>query len=385
MISSFQGRPVRQFVAPLALATLVSLSLGGPAAAQAPGGPPPAVTVAKPIVKEFTEIDQYTGRFAPVSFVDVRARASGYLAKVNFNDGDMVKAGDVLFVIDQRPYKAALDQAKASQAAAQARVDFSKTDLERADTLSRQGNISEQVQDQRRQSAQTSQADLANATANVAAVSLNLAFTEVRAPIAGKTSQRLVTEGNIVQTDQTRLTTIVSLDPIYFTFTVDERSFLKYQRTLGIGMSGRETLKPPVMIALTGEERATHRGTLDFVDNSFDQATGSILLRATVENHDNFIKPGLFGTISMPASHPHRGVLIPDEAVVTNQDKILVYAVADDGTVSARDIQTGSKVDGYRVVESGLNGSEKIVIAGLTRVKPGIKVNPTVKDLPPAR
>ena len=306
----------------MAPAILAFLAVAGPAHAQAPAGPP-AVTVASPIVKEITEIDQYTGRFSAVSFVDVRARVSGYLAKVNFNDGDLVKEGDVLFVIDQRPYKAALDQATATRAAAQARVDFSRTDLERAEILNRQGNISEQAQDQRRQLAQTAKADLANATANVAAVSLNLAFTEVRAPISGKASQRLVTEGNIVQADQTRLTTIVSLDPVYFNFTVDERSFLKYQRTLGIGMGGRETLKPPVFIALTGEERAGHRGVLDFVDNSFDQGTGSILLRATVENRDNFIKPGLFGTISMPATHPHRGVLIPDEAVVTNQDKII--------------------------------------------------------------
>ena len=357
---------------------------GASALAQAPAAPP-AVTVAKPVVKEFTEIDQYTGRFTAISNVDVRARVSGYLAKVNFGDGDMVKAGDVLFIIDQRPYKAALDQAKASRAAAQARVDFSKTDLERAEVLNRQGNISEQVSDQRRQTSQTSQADLANATANVAAVALNLDFTEVRAPISGKTSQRFVSEGNIVQADQTRLTTIVSLDPIYFNFTVDERSFLNYQRTLGIGMAGRETLKPPVFIALTGEERAGHRGVLDFVDNTIDQATGSILLRATVENHDNFIKPGLFGTISMPATHPHRGVLIPDEAVVTNQDKLIVYVVADDGTVRPQDIQTGSKVDGYRVVDKGLAGDETIVISGLTRVKAGIKVNPTRKDLPPAR
>lgn len=368
-------------------AAAVAAWLGAAAAAwaQAPATAPPAVTVAAPVVKEITIIDQFTGRFAAVSFVDVRARVSGYLSKVNFNDGDIVKAGDILFVIDQRPYKAALDQAKAVQAAAQARVDFAKTDLERADALIRQGNISEQAQDQRRQSSQTAQADLASATANVAAVSLNLNFTEVRAPITGKASRRLVTEGNIVQADQTQLTTIVSLDPIYFNFTVDERSFLRYQKTLGIGMSGHETIKPPVYIAVTGEERATHRGTLDFVDNAFDQATGSILLRATVANPDNFIKPNMFGTVNMPATHPHRGVLIPDEAVVANQDKLQVFVVGDDGVVSARTIQTGSKVDGYRVVESGLTGNEKIVITGLTRVRPGIKVNPTVKELPPSR
>ena len=369
-----------------AAAFVAVLALSGPGNAQAPGGAPPAVTVAKPIVKEFTEVDQYTGRFTAVSNVDVRARVSGYLDKVNFADGDFVKEGDILFVIDQRPYKAALDQARAARDASKARVDFSRTDLERAEILNRQGNIAEQATDQRRQNAATSQADLASAQANVAAVALNLAFTEVHAPISGKVSQRLVTVGNIVQADQTRLTTIVALDPIYFNFTVDERSFLNYQRTLGIGMGALDaSSKPAIMIALTGEEHAGHPGKLDFVDNAIDQATGSILLRATVENKDSFIKPGLFGNIRMPASKPHRGVLIPDEAVVANQDKLIVYTVADDGTVSPQDVQTGAKVDGYRVVEKGLNGAETIIIAGLTRVKPGIKVQPTRKDLPPAR
>ncbi len=376
--------PFHRALAPFAV--IAVLFAAGSGRAQAPGGPPPAVTVASPIVKEIIETDTFTGRFSAVSNVDVRARVSGYLDKVNFNDGDFVKEGDVLFVIDQRPYKAALDQARATRDSAKARVDFSRTDLERAEILTKQGNIAEQATDQRRQNSQTAQADFASAQANVAAVSLNLAFTEVKAPISGKISQRLVTVGNIVQADQTRLTTIVSLDPVYFGFTVDERSFLNYQRTLGIGMGALDaTSKPSIMIALTGEDRPTHPGKLDFVDNALDAATGSILLRATVDNKDNYIKPGLFGTIRMPASKPHRGVLIPDEATVANQDKLIVYVVADDGTVSPRNIKIGSKVDGYRVVESGLNGAETIVIAGLTRVKPGIKVQPTRKDLPPAR
>jgi membrane fusion protein, multidrug efflux system len=204
--------------------------------------------------------------------------------------------------------------------------------------------------------------------------------------VSGKISQRLVTEGNIVVADQTELTTIVSLDPIYFSFTVDERSFLEYQQDLGIGQGQTLGKAPPkVLIALTGEKDPTHPGVLDFVDNNVDNATGSILLRATVDNHDMTIKPGLFGIISMPASQPYQGVLIPDEAVGTNQDKRIVYVVASDNTVSAREVRIGGTIDGYRIVRKGLDGSETIVISGLTRVRPGAKVNPEVKTLPPSR
>lgn len=368
------------------LALLLVLAGGtAPASAQAPP-PPPTVTVAKPVVKEVVEHDDYTGRFNAIDYVEVRARVTGYLDRINFEDGAFVKKGDVLFVIDRRPYQAVLDQAKAAESSAQARVAFSKTDLERAQALTRTGNITEQSADQRRQSALTAQGDLDSAKAAVAQAALNLDFTEVRAPVSGKISQRLVSQGNIVVADQTELTTIVSLDPIYFSFTVDERSFLDYERTLEIGM-GRTlgSTKPNVVIKLTGEDTPTHKGVLDFVDNKVDDATGTVLLRATVENHDTLIKPGLFGIVSMPASPRYKGVLIPDEAVATNQDKRIVYVVADDGTVSAREVRVGGKIDGYRIVRKGLEGTETIVISGLTRVRPGAKVTPDRKELPPTR
>jgi len=359
----------------------------GIAAAQSPPpAAPPSVTVARPVVKDVVEHDDYTGRFNAIDYVEVRARVTGYLQKIDFQDGAFVNKGDVLFVVDQRPYQATLDQAKAAEASAKARVSFSQTDLERAQSLTRSGNITEQTADLRRQTAQTAQADLESAQANVKQAALNLDFTEVRAPVSGKISQRLVTEGNIVVADQTKLTTIVSLDPIYFSFTVDERSFLDYERNLGIGM-GREPgqTNPAVLVALTGEDKPTHKGVLDFIDNSVDDATGTVLLRATIDNHDTTIKPGLFGVISMPASQTYKAVLIPDEAVATNQDKRIVYVVADDGTASAREVRTGGKIDGYRIVRKGLDGSETIVISGLTRVRPGAKVTSERKDLPPSR
>lgn len=365
----------------------VATALGAlQASAQAPGGPPPKVTVAKPVVREVVEQDQFTGRFDPIEFVEVRARVTGYIEKINFQDGATVKKGDVLFVIDRRPYKAALEQAQASLTSAKARLSFSQTDLERAQTLSKGGNISEQVTDQRRQASQTAQADVDSAEAALRNAQLNYDFSEVKSPIAGRISRRLVTEGNIVITDQTMLTTIVSLDPIYFGFTVDEKSFLKYQGSLGIGMGETQRGKGvPILIALSGEAKPTRKGTLDFVDNRVDDATGTVLLRATVENADGFIKPGLFGTVSMPATKPARGILLPDEAVAANQDKRVVYVVAEDGAVAAKDVKLGPKVDGYRLIREGLKGDETVVVNGTSRVRPGAKVTPESTTLPERR
>lgn len=368
------------------LASLIVIAAAAgapPAVAQAPGGPPPKVTVAKPVVREIVEKDQFTGRFDPIEFVEVRARVTGYIEKINFQDGATVRKGDVLFVIDRRPYKAALEQAQAALTSSKARLSFSQTDLERAQTLSKGGNISEQVTDQRRQASQTAQADVDSAEAALRNAQLNYDFSEVRSPIAGRISRRLVTEGNIVITDQTMLTTIVSLDPIYFGFTVDEKSFLKYQGSLGIGMGETQRGKGvPILIALSSEARPSRKGTLDFVDNRVDNATGTVLLRATVDNPDGFIKPGLFGTVSMPATKPAQGILVPDEAVAANQDKRVVYVVAEDGTVSAKDVKLGPKVDGYRVIREGLKGDETVVVNGTSRVRPGAKVAPESTTLP---
>ncbi|WP_412759741.1 efflux RND transporter periplasmic adaptor subunit [Methylorubrum subtropicum] len=373
---------------PLLLASpLIAALLGaGPALAQAPGAPPPGVTVAKPVVKEIVEQDQYTGRFDPIEYVEVRARVTGYLDKILFQDGANVKKGDVLFLIDRRPYKAALEQAQAALTSAKARLSFTQTDLERAQVLAKGGNISEQVTDQRRQASQTAQADVDSAEAALRNAQLNYDFTEVKSPVNGRISQRLVTEGNIVITDQTMLTTIVSLDPIYFGYTVDEKSFLKYQGTLGIGMGVTQRGKgAPIRIALAGEEKPTRKGTLDFVDNRVDNQTGTVLLRATVENPDGFIKPGLFGIVSMPATKPYQGVLIPDEAVSANQDKRIVYVLGEGDKVAARTVKLGPMVDGYRVIADGLKGDETIVVNGVAKVRPGAQVKPETTQLPPTK
>jgi multidrug efflux system membrane fusion protein len=355
------------------------------AVAQAPpDAPPPPVTVAKPIVKEVVERDDFVGRFEAVDFVEVRARVSGYLAAVSFRDGAIVNKGDLLFSVDKRPYQAALDQAEAAITSAQSRVSFAQSDYERAAALGRTGNITEQALEQRRNALDTARGELLGAQAAARTARLNLGFTEIRAPIGGRIGRRLLSEGNLVTADQTLLTTIVSLDPIYFYFDVDERAFLAYQRNLHIGevTNGNQV---PVVVALTDEKDFTRKGVLDFLDNRVDQATGTMRARASIENKDLFIRPGLFGTIQVPGSPPHRGVLIPDEAIGTDQDRRIVWVVAEDNTVSPRVVRPGPRIDGYRLIREGLKGDETIVVVGLQRVRPGAKVTPQVTTLPPAR
>lgn len=355
--------------------------------AQGPQGAPPPVSVAKPIVRDVIEFDDFTGRFEAVDAVEIRARVGGYLEAVPFTDGSIVKKGDLLFVIDRRSFKAALDQADAALVSAQARLNFAENDLERAENLRKSGNISDQVLDQRRQNYLTAKADHDRADGAVREARLNYEFTEIRAPIGGRISRRLISQGNLVNANTTLLTTIVSLDPIYFYFDIDERSYLAYQRISREANNGQSTRRVgyDVMIGLTDEKEQKRPGTVDFIDNRVDQATGTIRGRATVPNADMFITPGLFGTIRVPGSPQYKGVLIPDEAIVTDQDRRLVWKVAADGTVSAQVVRPGPRIDGFRLIRDGLTGEETIVVNGLQRVRPGAKVTPQVVELPPRR
>ncbi len=370
-----------------ARAGLLLALLAAPAAfAQGPpGGPPPAVTVAKPVVKEVVEYDEFTGRFAATDSVDIRARVSGFLDKVGFNDGAVVKKDDILFLIDRRPYKAALEQAQASVTSAQARLTFGQSDFERAQSLQKTGNIAEQLVDQRRQTFTSARADLDSAEAALRAAQLNYNFTEVRAPIAGRISRRAISEGNLVNANDTLLTNIVSLDPIYFYFDVDERSYLAYSRTLTLAREKKQDMTSTALVGVTDERDLKRPAMLDFLDNRVDQASGTIQARAVVPNKDLFLVPGLFGRIKIAGSTPYRGVLVPDEAIGTDQDRRIVWVVADDGTVSQKVVRPGPKIDGYRLIRSGLTGEETIVINGLQRVRPGAKVTGQRQDLPATR
>jgi RND family efflux transporter MFP subunit len=374
-------RPFAGFI----LAVLV-LPLIGPAAAQGTGGAPPQVTVAKPIVKDIMEWDEFIGRFEAVDQVDVRARVSGYLQQVHFKDGTTVKAGDKLFTIDQRPYQAALQQAEASVTSAQVRVEFTQSDLDRAEQLRRTGNITDQLLDQRRSNFLTARADLDRARAAVQQARLDMEFTEITAPISGRISRKLVSEGNLVNANQTVLTNIVSLDPIHFYFDVDERSYLAYARMGQDGTRPSSRDNPnQVFVATTNEREPNRPGRMDFVDNRLDAATGTMRGRAVFENKDLYLTPGLFGRIRIMGSGLYKGVLVPDEAIGNDQDRRVVFVVGPDDTVSMKPVRPGPRIDGYRVIRTGLTGDETVVVNGLMRVRPGIKIAPQMTTLPPTR
>jgi multidrug efflux system membrane fusion protein len=372
----------------LAAAALMSVASLAPTAwAQGGPGAPPPVTVSKPVLRNIVEMDEYTGRFDAAAFVEVRARVSGYLDTVHFQDGATVNAGDLLFTIDRRTYQAAYNQAQASLNTRQTEFDLAKLEFERYQKLTQTGAAAAATLDQRRQAFLSAQAGIAGARAAAETARLNLSFTEVRAPIAGRISRKLVSEGNLVRENESLLTTIVQVDPVHFYFDIDERSYLSYQRiakqggnTSSGGSNGRG-LKVSVM--LTDEKAFTHQGVLDFTDNRVDASTGTMRLRAVFENKDHFLTPGLFGRIAVPGSPEYQAVMIPDEAILTDLDRRYVYVVGDGGAVQQRPIRTGSRTDNYRIVREGLKGDETVVINGLQRVRlGGGKVTPMPVELP---
>jgi len=351
---------------------------------QAPAGP--AVTVSQPKQKEIVEWDEYTGRFGAVNAVEVRARVSGYLDKVAFKAGETVHKGDLLFVIDPRPFRIALDQAEAQLTQARTKAGFTKRDMERAEPLLAKGTISEQTHDQRAQAEQDALAALKVAEANVASAKLNLEFTEIRSPVTGRVSRELVSTGNLVTGgttgSTTLLTTIVSLDPIYFYFDADEAEYLKYTRLAKSGErpSSREA-GTPVELQLADESGWPHKGKMDFVDNQFDAATGTMRARAVFENSDLLLSPGLFARLRLAGSGLYNATLVPDEAIATDQTQRLVYVVGGDNKVTARPVKLGPVVDGLRVVREGITPDDWVVVKGLQRARPGIIVSPERKPI----
>jgi multidrug efflux system membrane fusion protein len=374
----------------LALAVAGALLLAGcpgeNANAPASAPPPPKVTVAKPVVKQIVEWDDFTGRFAAVDSVDIRARVSGYVDKVNFEEGTLVKVGDLLFTIDPRPYQAVVDESTANLDVANTQYDFASKELSRAESLVKRGNISRSALDERRQQYASAKAQIEGAKAALRRAKLDLAFTQVRAPIAGRVSNKQISVGNLVEADKTVLTNIVSINPMQFYFNIDEQSYLAYARTTleGNGDSGVIS-SIEVRVTLPDEADGKRKGHMDFIDNRIDEATGTMRARAVFPNNDGLLQPGLFGRISIPGSPRHEGILIPDKAISSDQDRRIVYVLNDKNAVSARVVRPGPHVDGYRVIRKGLTGSERIVINGLMRVRPGVTVAPQLVELPPVR
>lgn len=378
---SHSGRHARRAAGQIAT-WLLSSCFAASAWAQAPL---PQVTVAKPVVRQIVEDDEFVGRFEAVDQVAVRSRVGGYLDEVHFTDGARVEKGQLLFTIDQRPFKAALDQAKAEKAAAEALVDFTQVQFERAESLVARGNIAVSTVDDRRREYLAARARADGSAAAVTRAELELEYTEIRAPLAGRVDRRLVSVGNLVEANQTILTSIVSLDPIHFYFELDERQHLDYAmraRQNGASLNeGAGDLEVSVHVA--DPRVGVRKGKLDFAENRLDSETGTMRVRATFANPDFVFQPGMFGHINVPASVPYEGIMLPDEAIGADQNRRIVYVVDADGVASTVAVRPGPRIDGYRVIRSGLTGSETVVVNGLIRVRPGIKVDPHMTTLPP--
>ena len=335
----------------------------------------PQVTVAAAISRKVTEFDEFTGRFEAVERVEVRPRVSGYISSVNFTDGNEVKKGDVLFVIDPRPYAAERDKARAQLAQARSQLVLAKSERERATKLLGQHAISQEEFDTRAAGSEQAQANVEAAQAALDSAALNLEFTRVTAPISGRISRALVTSGNFVANGQTLLTTLVSLDPIYVTFDGDEQAYLKYIKQIHVSShAGSHEGASPVRVGLADERGFPHQGTMAFVDNALDPATGTIHSRALLDNRERLFTPGLFARIRLMDNTQHDAVLVNDSAIGTDQTVRYVLVVGAGNKVVYRPVQLGPVIDGLRVVQSGLSAGEVIVVNGLQRVRPGAQV-----------
>jgi RND family efflux transporter MFP subunit len=359
---------------------ILSLAAVGLAACAAKPPPPPrapTVTVATPLSMDVVDWDDFLGQFVAVDSVDVRPRVSGYLQKVAFKDGDSVRAGQLLFVIDPRPYQAVLDQAKGQQAHAEAALVNAQAEAARGQVLLTAHAISQQADDLLVATSRTAAADVVSAKAAVAAAALNLAFTRITAPLAGRISDRRIAPGNLVTADTTVLTNIVNLDPIRFAFTGSEALYLKYERENAAGTreSSRRAANP-VEIRLQDEPTYRWKGRMEFVDNTLDPGSGTIRGRALVPNPGNFLTPGMFGHMRLLGSGSYNALLIPDQAVVTDQERQIVDVLGKDNVVHAVPVELGPLSRGLRVVRTGLNANDLIVIDGLQRVQSGQKVDP---------
>jgi RND family efflux transporter MFP subunit len=351
--------------------------------------PPPAVTVAKPVQRTVVDQDEYVGRFVAVDSVEIRSRLSGYLSAIHFTDGQMVKKGDLLFTIDRRPFQIVLDQMRANLAQARANLAFTKADLARGEELRRNKTITEQTFDQRTQAAKVAEAAVASQEAMVHSAELDLNdYTELKAPVDGRIGDRRVAVGNLVTGgtggNTTLLATIVSVDPIRFEFTFDEASYLRYERFASSSkdVASRNGAGVPVVLKLLDEKEFVHNGQMDFVDNVIDRSSGTIRGRAVFRNSDGLFTPGMFGRIRVPGSPPYSALLIPDDAIGSEQARKYVLVVDGGGTVRQKYVTLGQIDNGLRVIKDGISADDRIIVNGLMRAHPGQKVNPTEQGAP---
>ncbi len=368
----------------VAAALLGAAGCAREATAAAAPPPPPAVDVARPVVREVVEWDEYTGRLAPAEQVEVRARVGGVVDAIHFTDGQLVERGDLLFVIDPRPFQAALAAADAEVRRLEARLALASNELERGVRLVRGSAISVEEHDARAKAVDEAAAALDGARARREQARLDVEFTEVRAPMAGRTSRHLVSVGNLVSggtSGATLLTTIVSLD-VHAYFDVDEQAFLRYAR---LGMTGERASSrdapTPVQVSLADAPDERLEGAVDFLESHLDARTGTLRQRAVLQGRDPRLLPGVFVRVRLPGAGPRMAVLVPDQAVGADQTRRFVYVVDAAGVASIREVTPGRVVDGLRVIREGLRGDETIVVRGLQRVRPGAAVTPEPVEL----
>ena len=334
-----------------------------------PASAPPEVTVAPAVTRDVADWNEFTGHFEAVNAVEIRPRVAGFVQRIAFDEGAIVRQGDVLFVIDPRPYEADVARASAELERARTRKQLADMELERAQKLVSTQAISREELDARTSGRAEGDAMIRAAEAALRVARLNLEWTTVRAPISGRVGRAEVTPGNLVQAGPTRLTTIVSVDPIYVYFDSDEQAYLKYMRPATAAAGKRS-----VYVGLANETGFPHEGTLDFIDNNVDRAAGTIRVRAVLPNTSKLFTPGLFARVKLVGGAHAPATLIQDQSIGTDQDRKYVLVLKRDSTVEYRAITTGRMVDGLRAVQSGLEPGEQVVINGLMRVRPGMKV-----------
>ncbi|AZZ95248.1 efflux RND transporter periplasmic adaptor subunit [Hahella sp. KA22] len=338
---------------------------------------PPAVDVATVLSEPVTEWDEFTGRLEATQTVELRPRVSGYIDKVTFEEGAQVNKGDLLFEIDPRSFQAEVNRLNAELASAEARLDLAERDMKRAQSLKKQNAISVEQVDSRESQLSQARAQVQSTRAALESAKLSLSFTKVTAPIAGRVSRAVITEGNYVQAGQSLLTTLVSTDKVYAYFDADERTYLKYRDQVARGdrPSARDGDNPALM-SLADEQDYAHTGYIDFLDNRVNPETGTIRGRAVFDNQNDEFTPGLFARVRIIASGRHEGILINDRAINTDLSNKFVLVLGEDNKVTYRPVELGPKVDGLRLIRKGLQSGEKIVVNGLQRVRPGAEVTP---------
>jgi RND family efflux transporter MFP subunit len=363
-----------------ALSVLWSLAGCGGAGDAGKGLPPPEVSVAPVIEHRVKDWDEFTGRFQAVETVEIRPRVSGYIDKVAFTEGTQVRRGDLLFVIDPRPYQAEVDRVSADVKRFHTALELARIEVTRVQRLKDSGAVSEEELDERKSTLSQAEANVAGSQAALEAANLNLSFTRVTTPIDGRVGRAEITRGNLVtggSNGGTLLTSVVSMDPIYLYFDADEQSYLRYTKMAQSGArpSSRDA-KNPVQVGLADEEGFPHAGVMDFVDNQLNSQTGTIRARAVLANKDGSFTPGLFARVQLLGSSEYSAILIDDRAVNTDQNQKYVFLLGAGNTVEYRRVTLGRIIDGLRIVREGLKPGDVIIVNGAQRVHPGIAVTP---------